>query len=277
MYGPETFSAVTAYDPVTDTRRQFDTYYNQNPDLEAEESESWSIGLNWEYVEGHTVDLAYYDVSITNVITQPSTQSLFYADSVGAVWNPNYTRVVRSGSGNVQQVYSYAINGDELGVSGIDFQAHSYFDIGRAGMLDLNLFWSHQLEYNQNAYFGGGYQDTAGFNIQPQDRAQGSVIWDLGDFGVDLIVNYIGPHSEEDNLNRDTLVLETSPNDLDSWTTYDIAVRWDGGDWGQVKVGANNLTDEDPVLDIQGKYGNGHDNLYDAIGRVYFVEYTKAF
>ena len=154
---------------------------------------------------------------------------------------------------------------------------HSYFDIGAAGGLDINLFWSHQLEYNQNAYFGGGYQDTAGFYLQPQDRAQGSIIWNLGDFGVDLIINYIGPHSEEDNVDVQTGTLTTSSNDLDSWTTANLAFRWDGGDWGQVKIGANNVTDEDPVLDIQGKYADGFQSLYDAIGRVYFVEYTKQF
>ena len=276
MYGPETFSAETAYDPVTDTRRQFDTYYNQNPDLEAEESESISLGLNWEFLPGHAFDIAYYDVTVENVITQPSTQSLFYADAFGQMWDPNHTRVERSGTGNVQAVYSYATNGDKLQVTGIDFQWNSLFDTS-FGMWALNAFWSHQLEYKVNAYFNGGFQDTAGFYLQPQDRAQGSIIWDLGDFGVDIILNYIGEHSEEDNLDQTTGVLTTSSNNLDSWTTMDMAFRWDGGAYGQFKIGANNVTDEDPVLDIQGKYADGFANLYDAIGRVYFIEYKKAF
>jgi iron complex outermembrane receptor protein len=276
MYGPETFSAETAYDPVTDTRRQFDTYFNQNPDLEAEESESISLGINWEFLPGHAFDIAYYDVTVDNVITTPSTQSLFYADAFGQTWDPNHTRVERSGTGNVQAVYSYSTNGDKLQVTGIDFQWNSLFDTS-VGMFSLNAFWSHQLEYKVNAYFGGGFQDTAGFYLQPQDRAQGSAIWDLGDFGIDLIINYIGEHSEEDNLDQSTGVLTTSKNNLDSWTTMDMAFRWDGGQWGQFKIGANNATDEDPVLDIQGKYADGFANLYDAIGRVYFIEYKKAF
>jgi iron complex outermembrane receptor protein len=276
LYGPETFSAETAYDPVLGVRRQFDTYYNVNPDLEAEESESISLGLNWEYFDGHTVDLAYYVVKVDNVITQPSAQSLLYADAFGRTWDPDSTRVERSPTGNVQGIYSYAINGDKLQVSGIDFQMHSIFDTG-IGLFSANLFVSHQLEYKQNAYFGGGFQDTAGFYLQPDTRAQGSLIWDLGDFGIDLIVNYIGPHSEEDNLDQETGALTTSSNELDSWTTADLAFRWNGGAWGQFKLGANNVTDEDPVLDIQGKYADGFASLYDAIGRVYYIEYTKDF
>ncbi len=276
LYGPETFSAETAFDPVTGTRRQFDTYYNQNPNLEAEESESISLGLNWEFIEGHSFDLAYYVVKVDNVITQPSAQSLLYADAFGQVWDPSSTSVERSPTGNVQRINSYAINGDKLQVSGIDFQWNSRWSTG-FGYFAANLFVAHQLEYKQNAYFNGGFQDVSGFYLQPADRAQGSLIWDMGDFGIDLIVNHIGEHSEEDNLDQATGVLTTSDKNLDSWTTADLALRWEGGQWGQFKIGANNVTDESPVLDIQGKYADGFANLYDAIGRVYFIEYKKTF
>jgi iron complex outermembrane receptor protein len=276
LYGPETFSAEDAYDPITDTDRQFDTYINTNPDLDAEESESWSVGLNWEFVEGHSLDLAYYDVEVTNVITTPSTQSLLYADAAGVSFDPNGSRVIRESSGNVEEVYTFAENGNILGVTGIDFQWHSMFDTG-AGLIDLGLFWSHQLSYDQNAYFRGGVQDTAGFHEQPTDRMQASAIWEMGDFAVDLIINYIGPHSEEDNVDEVTGVLTTSNVDVDSWTTANLAFRWDGGKFGRIKIGANNITDEDPVLDKDGKYDRDFYDLYDPLGRVYYLEYRKSW
>jgi iron complex outermembrane receptor protein len=278
LYGPETFSAEDGYDPITGTDRQYTTYFNTNPDLEAEESESYSIGMNWELVEGHSIDLAWYNVEVTNVISQPTAQSLLYADAAGVDFDPTGSRVERVGGpmGNVDEIYSFAENGNVLEVSGIDFQWHSLFDTG-AGLIDLGLFWSHQLDYNQNAYFRGGVQDTAGFHEQPTDRAQASVIWEMGDFAVDLIVNYIGPHSEEDNVDEDTGVLSTSNVDLDSWTTANMAVRWDGGKLGRIKIGANNVTNEDPVLDKDGKYDRDFYNLYDPLGRVIYVEYKKSF
>ena len=275
LYGPETFSAETAFDPITGTRRQFDTYYSTNPNLDAEESESYSLGVNWRFFDNQTIDLAYYYVNVDNVITTPSTQSLLYADAVGTQWDPAGTRVERQGE-NVSAVYSFATNGDELQVSGIDFQYMGSWD-WNWGLFSVGAFMSHQLEYKQNAYFGGGFQDTAGFYLQPETRAQGSVSWQLGDFGADLIVDYVGPHSEEDNVDTQTGVLTTSKNNLDSWTTANISFYWDAGRYGLVRVGANNVTDEDPVLDIEGKYADGFQNLYDAIGRVYFVEYKLSF
>ena len=275
MYGPSTFSAETAYDPVTGTTRQFDTWFNQNPDLEAEESESYSVGLNWEYIEGHAFDIAYFNVEVTNVITSPGAQSLLYADAFGVSFDPNASRVERTGT-NVNNIYSFAENGNVREVNGIDVQLHNMWDTN-AGLFSTSLFYSHQLEYNQNAYFSGGVQDTAGFYQQPTDRAQGSLIWEKGDFAVDLILDYIGPHSEEDDIDLETGVITTSNVDLDSWTTMNLAFRYDAGNLGQIKIGANNVTDEDPVLDKDGKYETGFEDLYDALGRVYYFEYRKAW
>lgn len=276
LFGPETFSAESADDPVTGASRQFSTYIFTNPDLDAEESESISLGANWEYADGHSVDIAYYNVSIEDVITTPSTQSLLFADAAGVAFDPNGSRVERIGSGQVSQVVSISENGDELEVSGIDLQLASTWDTN-AGIFDARLFWSYQMEYKQNAYFRGGFQDTAGFNLQPDTRAQAAATWSRGNNAVDLVVNYIGGHSEQDFVDDATGALTTSSSDLDSWTTANMAYRYDGGNWGQVKIGANNITDEDPVFDRSNKYGDGHENLYDAIGRVYFLEYRKSF
>jgi iron complex outermembrane receptor protein len=99
----------------------------------------------------------------------------------------------------------------------------------------------------------------------------------MGDHAVDLIVNYIGEHSEEDNVDPVSGVLSTSDVNLDSWTTMSLAYRFDAGDWGRIKIGANNVTNEDPILDKDGKYDRSHYDLYDSLGRVVYVEYRKTF
>ncbi len=276
LYGPETFSAEDAVDPVTGTSRQFDTYFNVNPNLDAEDSTTYSLGGNWEYLEGHSVDIAFYNVEVDDIITTPTAQSLLYADVAGVSFDPNGSRVVRLANGNVQEIFSYSENGGKLEVQGVDVQLHSSFDTGW-GYFDADLFWSHQLEYNQNAYFRGGLQDTAGFNGQPQNRAQASLTWSLENHAVDLVANFIGEHSEQDSVDADTGVLSTSSEKLDTWTTASLAYRYDAGDWGQLKIGANNITDEDPVLDFEGKYDRDHYDLYDSLGRVWYAEYKIAF
>ncbi len=276
LFGPETFSAEDAQDPITGTSRQFDTYYNTNPDLDAEESTSFSIGGNWEYVEGHSVDLAFYSVEIDDVIVTPTAQSLIFADVAGIQFDPSGSRVERLGNNNINQIFSFSENSGKLEVQGIDLQLNSTFDTD-IGFFDAALFWSHQLEYKQNAFFRGGLQDTAGFNLQPQNRAQGSLTWSLGNHAVDMIVNFIGEHAEMDEVDAATGALTTSDEKLDTWTTLNMAYRFDAGDWGQLKIGANNATNEEPVMDFEGKYARDHYDLYDSLGRVWYVEYKKTF
>ena len=276
LNGPTTFSAETAFDPITGTTRQFDTYYNTNPDLDAEESSSYSIGANWEYVQNHTIDIAYWLVEIDNVIGTPSAQSLLYADSVGQSWPDGNNSVVRLGNGNVVEINSFASNGNTLEASGLDFQMRSFFETG-FGTFDLGLFYTYQLTYKANAYYNGPVQDTSGFYQQPTDRAQFTISWNLGNWGVDLVVDYIGSFSEEDFVDGTTGALTTSDKDLDSWTTGNISAFYDAGRFGLFRIGANNFTDEDPVLDKDGKYSDGFPNFYNALGRVYFLEYKIMF
>jgi len=273
LYGAEAFFAEGGYDPITGANRGFPTYYSPNPDLDAELSTSYSIGMNWEYVEGHSIDLAYYAVEIEDVITWPSAQSIMWAEAAGVELGPDGTRVERVG-GNVREVHSFASNADKLEVSGIDVQLHSVFEASW-GHLAIDAFVSHQLEYKQNAFFKGGFQDTAGFAYQPQSRAQASVRWDLGNHGIDWVVDYIGPYAEGNDIDLETGRLTTSKKDLDSWTVMNLAYRFDAQQYGALKIGANNLMNKDPVLDKDGKYDNSY--LYDAIGRVIYVEYGKAF
>ena len=276
LFGPETFSAEDAQDPLTGTSRQFDTYYNTNPNLDAEESQSISLGGNWEYADGHSVDLALYRVEVEDVITTPTAQSLIFADVAGVTFDPAGSRVERGGNNNIQQIFSFSENGGDLEVTGIDLQLASSFDTS-FGYFDAALFWSHQLEFKQNAYFRGGLQDTAGFNLQPQNRAQASATWSMENHAVDLVVNFIGEHSEMDEVDEDTGTLTTSAEKLDTWTTANMAYRFDAGEWGQLKIGANNITNEEPVMDFEGKYARDHYDLYDSLGRVWYAEYRITF
>ena len=275
LYGPQTFSAEDAVDPITGVSRQFDTYYSTNPNLDSEDSESISVGGNWEYLDGQSIDITYYQVKVNDIITTPSAQSLLFADAAGVSFDPNGSRVVRLPNGNVDQIFSFAENGGDLKVNGIDFQFNNTLDT-RFGYWNAAVIWSHQLEYKQNAYFRGGLQDTAGYNLQPENRAQGSLTWSLGDHAVNLVVNYIGDHSEQDEV-ADDGSLTTSSAKLDDWTTANLAYSYNAGEWGMIKIGANNVTNEDPVMDFEGKYARDHYDLYDPLGRVWYFEYRKSW
>lgn len=288
LYGATTFSAEDATDyyacaqvgTSTDDcpQTQYDTYYSANDGLDAETSESLSFGVNWQFVDSWAVDVGYWEVEVEDTIRQESTQSIMYSEAAGIPTDPaTGTGIDRSGGRAI--VYSSYTNAGTLNVEGIDLKINGVVETG-FGMFDLSALWSHQLEYSETAYFNGPEQDIAGFNLVPEDRAQAMMIWTMGNHQVDVVWNYIGEHSESDTVeisSNGNAKLTTSNKDLDDWDTWDAAYSYDAQSWGRIKLGVTNLTDEDPVLDKEGKFPRDHYGLYDNTGRVYYAEYKLSF
>ena len=177
--------------------------------------------------------------------------------------------------GFVREIYGFGTNANRQEASGIDALLSSSFDTG-IGLFDLHAFYSKQLSFKKNAYYKGSYQDTRNFPGSPDTRAQAGISWRLGDHAVSLVASYIGKHAVESEQDPVTGVLNVLDEEWDSWTTANLSYAYDAGDFGRIRVGANNLTDEDPVLDpTQGLPGSL--SLYDYTGRVVFVEYRKTF
>ncbi len=274
LYGPSLYDRWPVYDPVVDAEYPAELYQFSNEELEPETSTSLSVGFNWEFLDGSSLDVTYYSIEVENVIVFPDPQDLVWADVAGEVWDPDGTRVVRSG-GFIREIYSYGTNANRLEVSGLDVLLSSGFDTS-LGLFDLYAFYSKQLSFKENAFYKGSYQDTRNFPGRPDTRAQAGVNWRLGDHAVSLVASYIGRHSVEEFQDPATGSLSPSEEEWDSWTTFNLSYLYDAAEWGVVRLGANNLTDEDPPLDpTQGLPGSL--SLYDFGGRVLFVEYRKTF
>jgi iron complex outermembrane receptor protein len=274
LYGPSDTWRDFVYDPIADADYPVDMYGYTNPDLEPETSESLSVGFSWEYLDGHSIDVTYYDIDIRNVIVWPSIQDLAWADAAGEQWDPDGMRVVRSG-GFIQEIHSYVTNANRFETDGLDVLLSSSFDTA-FGLFDLSAFYSKQLSFKKNAYYKGSYQDLRNFFGKPDTRAQLGINWRLGDHSVSLVGNYIGQHAANEDQDYATGVLVPSEEQFDSYITANLSYGFDAGDWGRIRVGANNVTDEDPIMNPIWN-APATMSLYDYVGRVIFVEYRKTF
>ncbi|WP_237063507.1 MULTISPECIES: TonB-dependent receptor plug domain-containing protein [Microbulbifer] len=274
LYGPSAFSAEDATDPDSGLSRQWDTYYSTNEDLDAETSTSLSIGGNWEFVSGWTLDVGVWNVEVEDVILQPSAQEIFWARAGGVDLDPS-TGIYISGTGAQTEVFSQTTNAGILDVSGVDVKLDGGFDT-EFGMITVGGLVSQQLSYEKDAYYLGPVQDVSTFNLYPDMRGQFMLGWSMGMHAVDLTMDYIAAHDEFTQVSGSGALSKTG-EDLDDWTTLNLSYRLDTESLGSIKVGARNLTNEDPVLDKDGKYARDHYNLYDGTGRMVYAEYTMSF
>ena len=89
------FSAESAFDykqcdaagiPNVDCpSKQFDTYIKSNSELGAESSTNLNLGLAWDLSDNHSLKLDYFQLDITNVITQKSVQGLLSDEKSGLI------------------------------------------------------------------------------------------------------------------------------------------------------------------------------------------------
>ncbi len=288
LYGPDTFSAESATDykacadngiAVEDCpERQYDTYFSSNEDLDAEESTNMSLGINWEFAEGWTADIAYWNITIDNLIATRSAQSLLYAEAAGIPVNdPTAGNFIdRTATGSVIEIRATSDNEGELNASGIDIQVKGEVDT-EVGTFAPFLFLSRSLSYETQVYYQGPTQDTAGFSGQPQTRMNLGTSWIMDAHSVDFLIEYVGDHAADDNIEivNGEARLVASDEKLDTWTVFSASYSYNAEKYGKFTIGATNLTDEDPVLDSEGKYTNPE--LYDNTGRVIYTKYTIEF
>ncbi len=288
LYGPETFSAEDATDyarcalggiaPDDCSSGQVDTYYSTNPNLGAETSQTFSVGGNWMFVDDWSLDLGWWRVEVEDTISQSTTQSVFYAEAAGIQFNPSTgTYVDRTNARPI--VYSSYTNAGELNVEGIDIALKGMIETG-VGQFGVNAMWAHNLSYEQTAYYRGPTQETKGYFVQPEDRAQIVLTWSWNNHNVDFVTDYIGDYSQADFIEIDSAgnaKLKTSNQKLDSWTTFNASYSYDAQQYGLIKIGARNLTNEEPVLDKSDKFDRALYNLYDPTGRVVYAEYKLRF
>lgn len=273
LYGATAFSAEFArdyyacqqqgIDLAACPRRQFDTYIGSNPNLDAESSETFSVGAEWNFVDNWTASVNFFDLTVSDSINYTSTQDQLDVDFNTGGNNPN---VIRNASGGVVEVYAGFQNGSiDFNYQALDFALAGSFDTA-FGVWGLKANASYYLNYDSEVSYGTGeLYNAAGTLGLPEWRANTLFTWDMADFFASVNWDYIGSSSAR-------IGTET----YDSWSLFNVQAGYNFGTYGTVAVGANNVFDEDPLLDpIVGAPVDEY--TYDQTGRVIFIRYEKEF
>ncbi len=289
LYAATTFSAQTGTDyafclsnaGTTEGCKsgQIDTYISANDNLGAETSEYINFGVVWDVVDDFTVKLDYFNLNIEDVITQLSNTQVMTKIDNGSL-TPDSTFYVKRAPngpggtlGKALEVGTGYQNNGTLEIEGIDLAMNGNFEteVGEFGINWTNSFvlsyknFIGQLDANNEDVL----TDTAGWSGQPEWKSNLTASYTMGDHLVSWNIQYTDSTAED----RDSSFNPTGK--LDSWTIHNVSYVYDAGDYGQLLLGINNLTDEDPVLSSDGKYENA--DLYNNYGREYRASYTIKF
>jgi iron complex outermembrane receptor protein len=250
-----TYCAATDYNIV----------FAGNPDLEAEESENFNVGVAWKPTDSWLFAVDYWDIKQENKIDEVNFGYLFQQfcgvqDSDVCVRGaplPGDTL------GPLQSVNSSFINIGEQTTNGVDVSVH-FRDSVMGGELFVGLDYSRMLEFKKRELNADGTsfvtRDLTGEYEYPEDRFVLTGDWGFDVWGVRATLNYTGSFEDTPDIDFDG-VLDFDSNKsrtVGSFTTLNLQGRYTGFEGLTIAVGIDNALDEEPPFAI----GDGDTDLY---------------
>ncbi len=247
-----------------------------NPNLEAEESEGFDIGVVWEPIDNLTLGVDYFETDLNNAIQQIGLATLLQLERDG-IPLPAGTAIIRSAPsfpgdpGRIQRIETGNANVAEFNVTGMDAKVGYRFVTDRMGSFSAQLSYSKLFDYIFTSLPAplGIPSEQLNFRGAPDSRANLSANWTYGDHTLSLVSYWI--NGTLDNAGTDDPGVSSFTNHN---LTYVYRAPWNA----DIAIGIRNVADRDPSIDpLTGFTGNFEPQLYDVFGRTPFVNYTQRF
>jgi outer membrane receptor protein involved in Fe transport len=269
-----------------------------NPDLDVETSDSFTGGilLQPQFVPGLSISADYYNITVNNVITSVSAQSIvnncYDSPTLSNPFCGSFTRVAAGGTGPrgeqafriiegslLQSVLNFA----KLKVSGINATlaySHRFGDV----LIGSKVDYTHQLH---NETFTNPSDPAFGDNLLgevgiPKDAVNWNIDADFGDFFVNTQFRYLSKMALGAIENHQSYQ-GRAPQNLDDFdiafypdvfymnTRFGINIQKNGTFY----FGIDNVTNRVPPLGSTGIGGGSA--IYEPVGRRYYAGITAKF
>ena len=272
---------------------QIEGSFGGNSELQEETSDTFTVGVVVQPMEGLDFTIDYFKIEIEDAISLygvNNTLDVCY-NVVKDAADETCQNITRRSDGNVSLVKSLNANIASIETSGVDFNVtynteldFGLFDSGS----DLNIqFRSTFLDTSDVVPVvgldkinecAGSYGATCG-NPQPEFQANTRVNWTNGDLTLSALVRYIGT-TDDDQLLGDDPVLRSDliVSEIDPAVYVDLSASYVFSDNLNMNFGIKNVFDEEPTaLGDSQQQANTFPETYDVIGPRVFLSASYTF
>lgn len=280
---------------------QYNFLQGGNTGLTPEEADTYTVGVVFqpEFWPGFNISIDYFNIEVENLISTVGALNSIdacYQNNVTAACsliNRNAAGQLWVGDGHVSDLNT---NIGGLSTSGVDIVANYSMDLGAIGAenmggLSFNFVgtWLESLETDTGLGFSNSVYDCAGFYANqcgvpnPEWRHRARVSWQTP-WNADISATWryygeveIGVLGPDGSLNNGGARIDRH---FEAENYIDLAATWQVRDNTRLRMGVNNVFDNDPPLSYSvGTTGNGntYPQLYDSLGRWMFIGVTQDF
>ncbi len=291
---------------------QLNTLGGGNPDLTPETGDTFTVGavVQPRWIEGLTISADYFNIEVSDIVGTLPTNSILNGclDTGSAFFCDLITRSPNDGSltddAQIAFIEANAQNIASLETTGIDFQVLYDYDLNEYGGLRFNYnatwLWDltttefeGQASYNCVGFFDSscgnpnfGYRHNLQMVYSTPFNIRASFLWRylsgvdrISD--IDLGATADGATGEIVSFQEDGLA-DALDARLGSVNYLDVALFWDATEYATLRIGANNVFDNDPPIiptfnTTVNNEANTAAGVFDAGGRFIFVGVNLRF
>ena len=251
--------------------RQVTNFSGGNPDLEAEESESFNFGILWEPIENFSIGGDIYQIEVQDAIQQISLTDLLNLEIEGQALPPG-TAINRNVNGGIDFIETGFANVAEITVEGWDLRTNYALNTDNIGSFNFNVQYSRIKTFDFTSLPGGDTTNFARRNGSPSQRANWIARWNISDFAFSYSGRWIGEQFNSLGPASD------DTRERASFIQHDLLAVWYAPWNGELQLGVRNVANKLPPFDPVNGYADDTDlPLYPVEGRVPFVRYTQRF
>ncbi len=250
-----------------------------NPNLREEKSTTWTVGgvLTPRGLPGLSATVDYYNIKIDGYISRLGQSNLFQACYVQGL-SQYCDAFTRNSQGQVETIVDTSLNSGGLKTNGIDVGLSYSFPIGEDSKLALSFNGSRLLKYDFTPIVGiplvnkcaGRFGNSCG-QPTPKWKHSARATYLNGPFTFSTAWRYLGS-ARDDNDDVDFFYEK-----FKAQSYIDFAVAFEASDNFTLTGGVNNAFDKKPPLAASAQQGgngeqsNTYPNVYDVLGRSFFV------
>ena len=255
--------------------QEYTAVLSGNPNLEAEESTSFNLGLIVELADNLDFAVDYYSYDIENIITK-DTQFKFSTLGNDPATVQRLPSSVVGDPGEVVRIFDQYENIGEVETTGIDLDVNYKLETDM-GQFDFSYVLNYVLKYEDARPNSDGslrIDTSEGDFEQPEIRWTFATSWTKNDWNANVAINHIGEFQQDDSvrIQGDGTVLP----DIDSMTTVDTVINYIGIENTTLTLGITNLFDEEPPFSYHDFMGYV-DTVHNGQGRFVYVKATYKF
>jgi len=273
----------------TQSNTQIEGLFGGNPDLEEEESDTFTLGVVIQPIDSLDITIDYFDISVDNAID-------VLGGSVNTVLDICYNQtqdlnnrycqaITRRSSGDVNVVSVLNENIAAIETSGIDVSANwikdfdaGFFGEGSTFSINLRSTFLDTYDTQPDAelpgieHCGGNFGDAICKRPRPDQLYNTRFTWANGPLTVSALWRFIGETDQDtiENLGVDKSTLSTPKTDSQNYV--DLSASYMFTDSFRLNIGVKNILDEEPnFLGDDQQQGNTYPETFDIIGPRVFL------